>query len=61
MHIPIHPVSAIDEAQPDYLLVLPWNLKTEIIDSMRHVGQWGCKFIIPIPTVAVIDPRELSL
>jgi SAM-dependent methyltransferase len=60
MHIPIHPVSAIDEARPDYLLILPWNLKTEIVDSMRHVGQWGCKFIIPIPGVAVIDPRELS-
>src|SRR5262249_32903909 len=31
MHIPIHPVSAIDEARPDYLLILPWNLKNEII------------------------------
>jgi hypothetical protein len=60
MHIPIHPVSAIDEARPDYLLVLPWNLKSEIIEQMRHVSRWGCKFIIPIPTVEVIDPRDLA-
>ncbi len=60
MHIPIYPVSAIDEARPDYLLILPWNLKNEIVTSMRHVGEWGCKFIIPIPSVGVIDPRELA-
>jgi hypothetical protein len=38
MHIPIYPVCAIDEARPDYLLVLPWNLKQEIVEQMRHVG-----------------------
>ena len=59
MHIPILPVSAIDEARPDYLLILPWNLKSEIVTQMRHVGEWGCKFIIPIPRVEVIDPREI--
>ena len=58
MHIPIHPVSAIDEARPDYLMILPWNLKDEIIKQMRHVGSWGCKFIVPIPNVKVIDPQE---
>jgi hypothetical protein len=59
MHIPIYPVSAVDEAQPDYLLILPWNLKNEIIAQMHHVSRWGCKFIVPIPTVEAIDPREL--
>ena len=59
MHIPIHPVSAIDQARPDYLLILPWNLKNEIVAQMRHVSGWGCKFIVPIPSVEVIDPREL--
>jgi SAM-dependent methyltransferase len=58
MHIPIYPVSAIDDARPDYLLVLPWNLKQEIIEQMRHVGDWGCKFIVAIPNVEVIDPRN---
>ena len=60
MHIPIYPVSAIDEARPDYLLILPWNLKNEIVTQMRHVGAWGCKFIVPIPSVELIDPRELA-
>jgi len=58
MHVPIYPISAIDEAQPDYLLILPWNLKSEIVAQMRHVGAWGCKMIVPIPNVEVIDPRE---
>lgn len=61
MHIPIHPVSAIDDARPDYLLILPWNLKHEIVAQMRHVSEWGCKFIVPIPEVHVIDPREATL
>jgi hypothetical protein len=60
MHIPIHPVAAIDAARPDYLLILPWNLKREIIGQMRHVGDWGCKFIVAIPKVEVIDPRALT-
>ena len=59
MHIPIHPVSAIDDARPDYLLVLPWNLKQEIVEQMRHVGDWGCKFIFAIPSVEVVDPRGI--
>jgi hypothetical protein len=58
MHVPIYPISAIDEAQPDYLLILPWNLKSEIVAQMRHVGAWGCKMVVPIPNVEVIDPRE---
>ena len=60
MHIPIYPVSAIDEARPDYLLILPWNLRNEIVAQMRHVGDWGCKLVVPIPNVEIIDPRELA-
>ena len=58
MHIPIYPVSAIDEARPDYLLILPWNLKDEIVEQMSHVGAWGCKMIVPIPNVEVINPQD---
>jgi SAM-dependent methyltransferase len=58
MHIPILPVEAIDRHRPDYILILPWNLKAEIVDQMRHVGEWGAKFIVPIPEVSVIDPLE---
>lgn len=60
MHIPVRPISAIDETQPDYLLILPWNLKNEIVAQMRHVGAWGCKMVVPIPNVEVIDPRGLG-
>lgn len=60
-HIPIHPVEAIDAAKSDYILILPWNLKDEIVGQMRHVGDWGAKFIVPIPTVSVIDPKTWSL
>jgi SAM-dependent methyltransferase len=59
MHIPIRPVEAIDQAKPHYILILPWNLKDEIIQQMHHVAAWGAKFIIPIPFVTVIDPAEM--
>ena len=55
-HIPIRPVAAVDEAKPDYLLILPWNLRTEIERQMSHVGQWGCKFVIPVPELVVVRP-----
>ena len=58
MHIPIRPVEAIDEAKPDYVLILPWNLKDEIVRQMRHIGQWGGRFIVPVPEVQVIDPAR---
>ncbi|MDB5561618.1 MAG: methyltransferase [Hyphomicrobiales bacterium] len=60
MHIPIYPVAALEAAKPDYVLILPWNLKDEIISQMRHIAVWGGKFIVPIPTVRVIDPREIT-
>ncbi|MRG54238.1 methyltransferase domain-containing protein [Phyllobacterium sp. SYP-B3895] len=60
MHIPIEPVEAIDLMQPDYILILPWNLKKEIVNQMRHVAEWGAKFIVPIPGVSIIDPKELQ-
>lgn len=59
-HIPIHPVERIDETQPDYLLILPWNLKDEIIRQMQHVGQWGCRFVVPIPRLMVVPAEGLA-
>ncbi len=58
MHIPILDVDAIDRAKPDYILVLPWNLRQEIMSQMDHVGEWGGRFIIPIPEVTVFHPKE---
>jgi SAM-dependent methyltransferase len=58
MHIPILAPEAIDTARPDYVLILPWNLKAEIVRQMRHIGGWGGKFVVPIPEVAVIEPED---
>ncbi len=60
MHIPIHDVSAIDEFRPDYILILPWNFKDEIIRQMQHVVEWGAKFIVPVPHVTLIDPALVT-
>jgi SAM-dependent methyltransferase len=56
-HIPILPVDSLDAAKPDYVLILPWNLRKEIVAQMSHIEEWGGKFVIPIPEVTVIDPR----
>jgi hypothetical protein len=60
MHIPIYPLEALAAAKPDYILILPWNLKSEIVEQMQFVKEWGAKFVVPIPEVSVIDPEELS-
>jgi SAM-dependent methyltransferase len=60
MHIPIHPVEMIDAAKPDYILILPWNLKDEVVWQMRHVASWGARFIVPVPEVTEIDPVEFK-
>ncbi len=57
-HIPIRPVADVEEAKPDYLLILPWNLRDEIVRQMSHVGRWGCKFVIPVPELSIVDPRS---
>ena len=60
MHVPILKPEAIDQAKPDYVLILPWNLKTEITQQMRHIGAWGGKFIVPVPAPAIIEPESLE-
>jgi SAM-dependent methyltransferase len=54
-HIPIHPPERIREARPDYVLILPWNFKDEIVQQMAHVREWGGKFVVPIPEVQILD------
>ena len=52
-HIPIFPPERIQQTRPDYVLILPWNLKNEIISQLAYVREWGGKFIVPIPEVQV--------
>ena len=53
-HIPIFPPDKIQETRPDYLFILPWNLRNEIVTQMNYVREWGAKFVIPIPELVVI-------
>jgi len=50
-HIPVFHPDKIKETKPDYLLILPWNIKNEIMEQMKHLNEWGGEFIIPIPSV----------
>ena len=52
-HIPIFPPDKISETKPDYVLILPWNVKDEIMSQMAHIRAWGGKFVVPIPRVTV--------
>jgi len=53
-HIPIRTPEAIRELQPDYVLILPWNLREEIVEQMAFVREWGGRFVVPIPEVTVL-------
>jgi hypothetical protein len=52
-HIPIHQPDKIKETQPDYVVVLPWNFKEEIMEQMSYIREWGGQFVVPIPEVKV--------
>lgn len=52
--IPVFAPERIRETQPDYILILPWNIKEEVVEQMSYVRDWGGKFIIPIPRVEVM-------
>jgi hypothetical protein len=52
-HIPIHPVERLAEEQPDYVLILPWNLKDEISEQLYYVREWGGRLVVPLPALEV--------
>jgi SAM-dependent methyltransferase len=52
-HIPIYPPSKIQETKPDYVLILPWNFKDEIITQMSGIRDWGGQFVVPIPELTI--------
>ncbi len=51
--IPIKSPEVIRKDKPDYILILPWNLKDEIMNQHRYVSEWGGRFVIPIPEVKI--------
>ena len=54
-HIPIMNPNHIKKNKPDYVLILAWNLKEEIMEQMQFIRKWGGKFVVPIPNVRIIQ------
>jgi hypothetical protein len=54
-HIPVFAPEHISDTKPDYVLILPWNIRDEIVGQMSHIRKWGGRFVIPIPRPQVIE------
>jgi hypothetical protein len=59
--IPIFPPEHIKETKPDFVFILPWNLKDEIVSNHSYIAEWGGKFIVAIPELALIEPIEAGV
>ena len=53
VHIPIYGPERVRDTRPDYLLILPWNIREEVMQQMSCIREWGGKFVVPIPEVQV--------
>jgi hypothetical protein len=53
-HIPIHPPERLDAARPDYVLIMPWNLRDEIAEQLHHVRDWGGRLVVALPRLEVL-------
>jgi len=52
-HIPVLPPEVITEDRPDYVLLLPWNLRTEITEQLAYIREWGGRIVVPIPALEI--------
>jgi 2-polyprenyl-3-methyl-5-hydroxy-6-metoxy-1,4-benzoquinol methylase len=55
VHVPICHPDKIRETKPDYVLILPWNIRDEVMHQMAHIRDWGGKFVVPIPELTVLS------
>jgi 2-polyprenyl-3-methyl-5-hydroxy-6-metoxy-1,4-benzoquinol methylase len=53
-HIPVVTESHLKETKPDFVIILPWNLKEEIIQQLAYIKEWGGRFVIPIPQLTIV-------
>ena len=61
VHIPIFHPDKITETKPDYVMILPWSIKKEIMNQMSHISEWGGKFIVPIPKVELYNSNGTEI
>jgi hypothetical protein len=54
-HIPIYHPDKIRQTRPDYIVILPWNLRQEITEQMGYIREWGGRFVVPIPDLTVYE------
>jgi SAM-dependent methyltransferase len=54
-HLPIFDPEHVRSERPDYLLLLAWNLRDEIVEQMAYVREWGCRFVVPVPRLEVFE------
>lgn len=55
-HIPIHDETALRQARPDFVVIMPWNLRKEISAQLSYIGQWGGRLVVALPRLEVFDP-----
>ena len=53
-HIPVYAEQYLKDQKPDYVIILPWNLKEEVMSQLEYIKTWGGKFVIPIPALQII-------
>jgi hypothetical protein len=53
--VPIYHPDRLRQTRPDYVLILPWNLREEILNQIGYIREWGGRFVIPIPKAEVVE------
>jgi hypothetical protein len=54
-HIPVFAPNRITDARPDWIVILPWNLREEIAAALAATRVWGARMVVPIPTLEVVE------
>jgi hypothetical protein len=53
-HIPVVNENEIRKSKPDFVIILPWNIKQEIIEQLKYIKEWGGRFVIPISKLEIV-------
>lgn len=60
-HIPIFHPDKIKETKPNYVLILPWNIKEEVMNQLSYINEWGGRFVVLVPEVKVYDASGIEI